>query len=244
MAIVERRIKNSAATRFEMDSSAEMLAGMRTAVLGDSVSDKDTLFAHGYIGTPAGLEPGPPSAPGGVWCTVGDMYRYLIAGKAFGWHVTPRSDSTRARIDKDGGSGAFASQLLYYPEDGVVIIWASNNLRQQWRQTLNRVLPDMVFGRPSALPPVVRPYPMDRLTSHMGKYRAGSDTLELRAGPGYLYAAPNKLNVPTDVIFLPQGQGRFAGFDPATGAVTRLDVRPVTVSVGLSNGRWVTVRRL
>jgi CubicO group peptidase (beta-lactamase class C family) len=269
-------------------------AGMSSAVFRDSVSDKDTLFAHGYVGTPAGLEPGPPNpyvwgtrGAGGVWCTVGDMYRYLVAvasppgppslrsgqalsanaergnelglreaqrrilfsppqppsQEAFGWHVNPRSDTSRARIDKGGGSPDFASQLLYYPEDGVVIIWASNNLRQRWRRTLNQVLPDMVFGRRSALLPAVRPYPTDKLISHVGKYRAGNDTLELRAGPGYLYAVSNKLTVPTDVIFLPQGQGRFTGFDPATGTVTRLEVAAATVTIVLSNGRRITARK-
>jgi len=39
----------------------------------------------------------------------------------------------------------FTSQLLYYPDDHLVIIWASNDLRRRWRQTLNRVLPEIVL---------------------------------------------------------------------------------------------------
>lgn len=114
-----------------------------------------------------GLQPGPPNpyvwgtvGVGGVWCTVGDMYRWVVALRerrmlgeeewrtlttptqppameAFGWHVETTPDG-RARISKDGGSDDFASQLLYYPRDDVVIVWASNNLRQRWRQTLNQ----------------------------------------------------------------------------------------------------------
>jgi len=51
-------------------------------------------------------------------------------------------------VDKGGGSADFASQLLYYPDDRLVVIWACNDLRQRWRQTLNRVLPEIVLGGP------------------------------------------------------------------------------------------------
>ncbi len=61
-------------------------AGMQTATFRDEVSFDDPLFAHGYIGTPAALEPGPPNpyawgtrGAGGVWATVGDIYRWLVA---------------------------------------------------------------------------------------------------------------------------------------------------------------------
>jgi len=42
-------------------------------------------------------------------------------------------------------TGEFASQLLYYPDDHLVIIWAPNDPRRRWRQTLNRVLPEIVL---------------------------------------------------------------------------------------------------
>ena len=74
--------------------------------------------------------------------------------EAFGWHYTARTDSSRTRIDKGGGSDDFASQLLYYPDERVIIIWTSNDLSKRWRQTLNRALPDLVFeGRTKAIPP-------------------------------------------------------------------------------------------
>ncbi|HVG43822.1 MAG TPA: serine hydrolase domain-containing protein, partial [Longimicrobium sp.] len=92
-------------------------AGMRTALFRNQVPPGDPRFAHGYVGTPAGLQPGPPNpyvwgtiGAGGVWTTVGDMYRWLVAieagrilpdvqrrllttppsppsQEAFGWHV-------------------------------------------------------------------------------------------------------------------------------------------------------------
>ena len=74
--------------------------------------------------------PGQPAATPGV--------------EAFGWHVETTDDG-RLRISKGGGSDDFASQLLYYPRERVVIVWATNNLRQRWRQTLNTTLPALVL---------------------------------------------------------------------------------------------------
>jgi len=131
-------------------------AGMRSARFRDEIPPGDTLFAHGYGGAPNPFVWGTRGA-GGAWMTVGDMYRWVVAVEdgvvlpasqrsllfspptppsleAFGWHVSP------ARIDKGGGSADFASQLLYYPADRVVIIWTSNNLRRRWRQTLNQMV--------------------------------------------------------------------------------------------------------
>ena len=76
--------------------------------------------------------------------------------EAFGWHVETTADG-RDRISKGGGSDDFASQLLYYPRDRVVIIWTSNNLRQRWRYTLNGTLPRLILdGTDAALLPPVR----------------------------------------------------------------------------------------
>jgi CubicO group peptidase (beta-lactamase class C family) len=147
-------------------------AGMRSATFRDAVPGDDTLFAKGY-----GASPSNAANPyvwgtigaGGVWSTVGDVYRWVIAVRhgslipaayhrllhspprppsreAFGWHVYPAADTSRFRIDKGGGSEVFATQLLYYPDDQVVIVWASNDLTRRWRQTLNRALPDIAFA--------------------------------------------------------------------------------------------------
>ena len=133
---------------------------------------------------PSGPTAGPPNpyvwgtiGAGGVWCTVGDIYRWLMfveSGRAiparfrsllfapppppsleaFGWHYTAKTDSSRTRIDKGGGSDDFATQLLYYPDERVVVVWASNDLSKRWRRTLNQAIPDIVFtGRTQASPP-------------------------------------------------------------------------------------------
>jgi len=64
-------------------------AEIRTARFRPEVPSSDPYFAHGYVGTPAALEPGPPNpyvwgtkGAGGVWMTVGDMYRWVVALEA------------------------------------------------------------------------------------------------------------------------------------------------------------------
>lgn len=144
-------------------------ARMRTALFRDEIPAEDPRFARGYIGT----QPGPVNpygwgtrGAGGVWSTVGDVYRWIVAvedglvlpaaqrailfaahkppaQEMYGWHVRPASDSTPAQIDKGGGSPDFQSQLLYYPSEHVVIVWALNNLEKRWRAELNRTLSDL-----------------------------------------------------------------------------------------------------
>lgn len=141
-------------------------ARMRTALFRDEIPANDPRFAHGYIGA----QPGPANpygwgtrGAGGVWSTVGDVYRWVVAvedglvlpaaqratlfaphkppaQEMYGWHVRPAIDSTPLMIDKGGGSPDFQSQLLYYPSEHVVIVWAMNNLEKRWRGDLNRVL--------------------------------------------------------------------------------------------------------
>jgi hypothetical protein len=38
-----------------------------------------------------------------------------------------------------------ASQLQYFPNDRVLIVWASNDLTRRWRQTLNLELPRIIL---------------------------------------------------------------------------------------------------
>ena len=229
-------------------------AGMQTALFRNEVP-ADSLFAHGYVGTPGGLEPGPPNpyvwgtvGAGGVWCTVGDIYLWLQAlearrvlpdaewrllnrpppppaEEAFGWHV--ETVDGRERISKGGGSDDFASQLLYYPREHAAIIWACNDLRQRWRRALNGALAEMVLdGRDGVrLPPVVA-LPAATLQMRAGRYLAGGETLELFAAPGYLYVTANSLGVPTNVMFFPQDAHHFTAFDPSNGSQARLSFAP------------------
>ena len=150
-------------------------AGMRYPVFRNAVPADDTLFATGY--GPADADGTSALLPyqwgsigaGGVWTTMGDVYRWVDAiekrkvvpaqfrdrlftpprlpsREAFGWHYYPATDSTRLRIEKGGGSDIFATQLLGFPEEGLVILWASNDLHKRWRQTLNRELPTLILG--------------------------------------------------------------------------------------------------
>ena len=250
-------------------------AGMLTALFRNEVPAGDSLFAHGYVGTPAAREPGPPNpyvwgtvGAGGVWCTVGDMYLWLQAlearrvlpeaewrrlnrpppppaEEAFGWHV--ETVDGRERISKGGGSDDFASQMLYYPHEHAVILWACNDLRQRWRRTLNGALAGMVLdgtdGTP--LPPVVA-LPVATLQMRAGRYLSRGESLELLAAPGYLYAATNSLGVPTNVMFFPQDAQQFTAFDPSNGSQMKLSFAPGkegSVTIELADGRRLTGSR-
>jgi CubicO group peptidase (beta-lactamase class C family) len=221
------------------------------------------------------LEPGPPNpyvwgtrGAGGVWATVGDIYRWLVAledrrllpeaqwrtlvapplppaQEAFGWHVDTTAVG-RPRVQKGGGSDDFASQLLYYPRERVIIVWASNNLRQRWRRTLNEALPGIVFGDSAIHLPAVSPLPQATLSARAGRYAAGRDTLELHAGDGYLYAAANRWDIPTNVMLFPQGGGQFTAYDPANQTVTRLEFGPgdgQSLIIHRADGGQVSARR-
>jgi CubicO group peptidase (beta-lactamase class C family) len=241
-------------------------AGMRTALFRTETPAGDSLIAQGYVGTPTAIERGPPNpyvwgtiGAGGVYSTVGDMYRWLVAVEdgavlpeterrlifseprppsveAFGWHVNAATPTARARIDKGGGSADFASQLLYYPNERVAIIWASNNLRQRWRQTLNQALPAIVFGDSAQMLPPMASMSARALAGYAGLYAAGSDTLRLHAADTHLYAGANALKVPADVLFFPTDNVTFAGFDPASRMLTRIWFRGPTV-LELGDGR-------
>ncbi|HEY7028743.1 MAG TPA: serine hydrolase domain-containing protein [Gemmatimonadales bacterium] len=246
-------------------------AGMRSATFRDRLPQGDPRFARGYVGTPAQLQPGPPNpyvwgtrGAGGVWATVGDVYRWLLAvqgdsllptpqhrllfsppkppsQEAYGWHVTTDS-AGRPLIHKGGGSDDFASDMLHYPRERVTIIWASNNLRQRWRRTLNRTLSALAFDNPGPPLPQVVSLPVGALARQARLYRSGMDSLQLRAGSGYLYAESNQLGVPTELMFFPQDTVHFTGFDPVSGNRSRLRFAKGSVTVELPDGRILTAR--
>lgn len=77
-----------------------------------------------------------------------------------------------------------------------------------------------------------------------GRYVSGPDTLDINAGAGYLYAAANRLNVSTTVMFFPQDRGHLTGCDPATRALTRLEFSRAgrrSLSIELANGRRLSL---
>jgi CubicO group peptidase (beta-lactamase class C family) len=134
-------------------------AGLRHALFAHEVPSNDSLFAKGY---PPATNPYVWGRIGaaGVWATLGDVYRWVNAlesGKvvpdshlhwlrqpppapsqeAFGWHVYAATDTSGLRIEKGGGSDDFATQLIWFPADSLVIVWANNDLSRRWRQRLN-----------------------------------------------------------------------------------------------------------
>lgn len=249
-------------------------AGMTTAIFRDSVPMDHPRFAHGYVGTPAALAPGPPNpyvwgtrGAGGVWCTLVDFRRWIASVRndailpaaqravlfapprppseeAFGWHVGAAADG-RQLISKGGGSDDFASQLLYYPRDGVAIIWACNNLRQRWRRTLNRTMTDIAFGGAGANLPAVAPLPQTALAACSGRFATDMGGLVLDYGDGFLFARENDVAVPTNLMFFPQGARHFTGFDPVAGVRTTLefDAGLISLTITLPDASRIELRR-
>jgi CubicO group peptidase (beta-lactamase class C family) len=248
-------------------------AGMTSVLFRDEVPDDDVRFAHGYVGTPASLQRGPPNpyvwgtrGAGGAWSTVGDIYRWIVAIEsgavldsghrarlfaphtppaleAFGWHVERTANGT-SLIQKGGGSSNFASHMLYYPDDRVVIVWATNNLRQRWRRTLNVALPGVVFGDSVRSLPRVRRIDRSAMASRSGRYVRGQQSLNVHAAQGYLYVADNSLGAPANVMFYPTGDDEYTGFDPATGEQTRLRFgRDGALLLELTGGKRIAVSR-
>lgn len=98
----------------------------------------------------------------------------------------------------------------------------------------------------SPLPPPVADLPDSALASYAGRYVVGADTLVLRAAPGYLYAAGNRVGVPADIMFFPNGGGKFTGFDPRHGTLIGLRIYAAgegQVEIELADGRRITGAR-
>jgi CubicO group peptidase (beta-lactamase class C family) len=121
-------------------------------------------MARGYIGDKESVPPpygwGTRGA-GGMITTVAELYRWHRALHAnpdmkkmwepgpeegYAWHVE-RDAEGRRMIHKGGGMREYATQIIYYPDQRVVIIWASNDLGKRWRQDLNRGIAKVMLGR-------------------------------------------------------------------------------------------------
>lgn len=215
-------------------------AGMTNAGFRGDFNHDDLRLSRGYLGTPERIEEGPPLAylwgtrgAGGIISTVEDIYAWHLAlqgkhilseaakekafypwsNEGYGWHVQTDS-SGRRLIQKGGGQANFASHFLFYPDDKLVIVWASNNLQQRWRQALNRAIPRAVFDENYILPPTVVDMDTARLRRYAGLYAAASGgKVQLRSSNGYLFSYENDLSLPISVLFFPQSPTTFNGFD-------------------------------
>lgn len=121
--------------------------------------------AEGTLSTPPAYRWGTRGS-GGMIMRVADLYdwhRALHGGRVldktqhakmfypwpeegYAWHVE-RDPAGRRLFRKGGGMPEYASQILYYPDERVVIIWTSNDLKKRWRQTLNKEIPRVVLAR-------------------------------------------------------------------------------------------------
>ncbi len=230
-------------------------AGLRNTGFRKDFESSDPRLAVGYGGTPAAYGPEPPNAytwgtigAGGVVSTVRDMYLWLKAlqgekilsaaqrrkmfqprpepREGYGWHVEADTGGIHF-IHKGGGSRSFASQILYFPREDLTIVWASNNLVQRWRQTLNRSLPAALSGDSVSLPPRIVGLDRKVLEQLAGTYSDDrGNRVELRAKEHYLYAQANSLSIPIDVMFLPQSPRAFTSFNPQSREITSLAFQP------------------
>ena len=116
-------------------------------------------MALGYKGDPPQVSTPPPyrwgtRGAGGMITTVADLYRWHRflhrngemkemfverPNEGYAWHVE-RDEKGRRFIHKGGGMQEYATQIVYYPDDRLVVIWATNNLQRRWRQELNRAI--------------------------------------------------------------------------------------------------------
>jgi CubicO group peptidase (beta-lactamase class C family) len=262
-AIVERvsGISYEAYVRKELFEAARLAdSGFRP----DS-APRMARLARGYLGSPAEtkLDPAAPypwgtRGAGGIVATVEDVYRWYLAlqtdrvlpasarkkmfhpwpDEGYGWHVT-KDEKGRRRIDKGGGMPAYASHLLHYPDQRLIVVWASNDLTQRWRRSLNRAIPAAALGDQHPIPPPILPKGAFGLAGYAGRYETESGkAVELLAGDRHLFARESDLGVSTAMPFFAESPTRFVGFDPQSGEVSHLrfelapngEVRSVAVS--------------
>lgn len=114
-------------------------------------------MAFGYLGAPPAVVVPPPMVwgvrgAGGMIASTGALYRWFRwlqrnpdmktmfeerpEEEGYAWHVE-RDDKGRRKIHKGGGMPQYASQIIHYPDDGILIIWISNDLQKRWRKDLN-----------------------------------------------------------------------------------------------------------
>jgi hypothetical protein len=199
--------------------------------------------------------------------TIGDLYKWYLAlrgdrvlsaaarAKAFhpwptegyGWHVG--QERGRDVIEKGGGMPDFASHLVHYPREGLVVIFATNDLRQRWRQTLLKALPAVAFGEEPPLPPPIASVGVDALARLAGRFRTASGAfVAVQAHEGFLSLGENTLAVPPSVPFYAQSPTSFTGLDVQRAALVSLrfemdaDGDVARLSVGSDSGSDTATR--
>lgn len=218
-------LKNQLIDPLELKNTAE----------GGSISASD--HATGYVPdglemTPASrIDPSWVLGAGSMVSTVDDLHRWveaLAAGKVltaatlqkswqadkgpygYGWQVLDSwpPEFGRPLILHAGGLHGFASDLLYYPRDGVVIVILAN-LETSPMARIARDLSAIVFGADYSLPMVRKPVTVDPsiLHSYVGDYEiAPSVTLTVRRQDGQLVVQAT--GQPEDIV-IPESEHKF-----------------------------------
>jgi CubicO group peptidase (beta-lactamase class C family) len=251
-------------------------AGMtNTGFRGDFQRD-DPRVAKGYLGAPERIREGPPleypwgtRGAGGMISTVGDLYKWHLAlqGTAilsepakkkmfapapteqYGWHVEKSSWGTTF-IQKGGGQVNFASHVMFFPEDRLVVIFVSNNLQQRWRRFLLANVPAAALGKNYLLPPAITRIDSASMQRYEGAY-VGTNGLKvsIRCNDGHLSIDGGGPAIPDGVLFFPQSERVFNGVDTANARLISLRFHVgsggrVKGAVEFPAGRRVTLQKL
>lgn len=264
-------VEKVAAQPFETFVRQTLLApaGMTSSGFRGDFAAGDRRIAKGYLGSPERIEEGPAlqyfwgnRGAGGLIATVADVYRWTLAlqGDAilsesarrkmfapapteqYGWHVET-TDRGTPLIQKGGGQVNFATHILQFPADGVIIVFASNNLQQRWRRTLTTNLPKAALGEAYLLPPQTIPFKKRSVQRHLGTYRdeAGA-AVDIHAGEGALVLATKAASLPSTVRFFPTARSAFHGVDTAKSLLVLLTFDAAGAVIRSGNGTHKLVR--
>jgi|GEM_PF-2451435 len=117
--------------------------------------------------------------------------------EAYGWH-TDRDEEGRLRVHKGGGLPAMQAQILAYPEDDIVIVWAHNNMARNWRRALNNGITAVALGESfGPIPELDLDYrPGERKPPKPGVYANAKGLLvEIREDNGMPVLGRNSLDI-------------------------------------------------
>jgi CubicO group peptidase (beta-lactamase class C family) len=224
-------------------------AGMSNSGFRGDFSPDDPRIAHGYLGTPEKVEEGPAltylwgtRGAGGLIATVGDLYKWHLAlqtnqilsesarkkmfalapTEQYGWHVETTKRGTPL-IHKGGGQVNFASHILYYPTERLVIIFATNNLQQRWRRVLVTNITNASLGESYLLPEAPISLTSTELKRFEGAYvTPAGDAVLINATADYLYLTGKGASSVASVPLLPLSLTMFGGVDTATNKLVSL----------------------
>jgi CubicO group peptidase (beta-lactamase class C family) len=166
---------------------------------------------------------------------------------AYGWSVST-SPTGKRELSHIGGNGAFGGDYRRFPEDGVVIVVATNTASYAAIPTADQI-ERRVFGKPFVDPPPTVTAPKEQLQRCAGEYAlASGERLKVAAEPNRLAITPEG---PEGLAFLfgvPKvgRQGRFEERDRKLGRVLEMAARgawgPFAALLGLgvdrATARW------